>query len=81
MRLLVTGGSGLMGNKVARLALENGHEVFSGYAHHEPEYGVGVKLNIDDGCSVADAVRLSRPEIIIHTAALTDVDLCETNKD
>jgi dTDP-4-dehydrorhamnose reductase len=81
MRLFVTGGSGLMGSKVAKLALENGHEVFSGYAHHEPEYGVGVKFDLADGDSVADAVRYSRPDYIIHTAALKDVDLCETNKE
>ena len=81
MRLLVTGGSGLMGSKVAELALENGYEVFSGYAHHEPKCGMGVKFDLADGDSVADAVRYSRPDFIIHTAALTDVDLCETNKD
>jgi len=81
MRLLVTGGSGLMGCKVAELALEKGYEVFSGYACHEPEHGVGVRLDLADGNSLADAVKISRPDFIIHTAALTDVDLCETNKD
>jgi dTDP-4-dehydrorhamnose reductase len=81
MRLLVTGGSGLMGSKVAELALRKGYDVFSGYAHHEPEHGVRVKLDLTDGTSMTDAVRECRPDLIIHTAALTDVDLCETNQD
>jgi dTDP-4-dehydrorhamnose reductase len=81
MRLLVTGGSGLMGSKVAQLALKKGYAVFSGYAHHEPENGVGVKFDLADSFSIADAVRACRPDLIIHTAALTDVDVCETNQD
>jgi dTDP-4-dehydrorhamnose reductase len=70
-----------MGSKVAELALQREHEVFSGYAHHLPEHGLGVKFDLMDGSGVADIVRASRPDVIIHTAALTDVDLCETNKD
>ena len=81
LRLLVTGGSGLMGSKVAELALQKGYEVFSGYAQHLPEHGLGVKFDLMDGSGVADMVRATQPDAIIHTAALTDVDLCETNKD
>lgn len=81
MKLLVTGGSGLMGGRVAEIGLEKGHEVFSGYAHHKPEHGVAVKLDLTDDSSLIDAVKTSQPEAIIHTAALTDVDLCETNKE
>jgi dTDP-4-dehydrorhamnose reductase len=81
MRLLVTGGSGLMGSKVAEIGLKKGYEVFSGYAHHLPEHGTAVKLDLTDSSSLAEAVKTSRPEVIVHTAALTDVDLCETNKE
>jgi dTDP-4-dehydrorhamnose reductase len=81
MKLLVTGGSGLMGSKVAELGLQKGYTVYCGYAHHLPEQGVAVKLDLMDGPSIGEVVRASRPEVIIHTAALTDVDLCEMNKD
>ncbi len=77
----MTGGSGLMGSKVAEIGLKKGYEVFSGYAHHLPEHGTAVKLDLTDSSSLAEAVKTSRPEAIIHTAALTDVDLCETNKE
>lgn len=70
-----------MGSKVAEIAIQKGYEVFSGYAHSEPEHGVVVKFDLMDGSCVEDAVRASRPDVIIHTAALTDVDLCETNRE
>jgi dTDP-4-dehydrorhamnose reductase len=81
MRLLVTGGSGLMGSKVAELALEKGYEVFSGYARNVPEHGIRIRLDLEDTVNITNAVRSSRPEIIIHTAAMTDVDNCESNKN
>jgi dTDP-4-dehydrorhamnose reductase len=85
MRLLITGGGGLMGSKVAEVAAMQGHVVFSGYYHHHEHYesghGKGIKLDLMDHASVVEAVRSSRPEVVIHTAALTDVDRCEIDKD
>jgi dTDP-4-dehydrorhamnose reductase len=81
MRLLVTGGGGLMGSKVAELGNHNGYTVFSGYAHHRPLHGVAVKIDLMNDSSVVEAVKAVRPDIIIHTAALTDVDLCEADRD
>lgn len=70
-----------MGSKVAELGLQKGHEVFSGYAHHLPEHGYAVKIDLQNDSSVVEAVEAVRPDVIIHTAALTDVDLCETDKN
>ena len=81
MKLLVTGGSGLMGSKVAELGLQKGYEVFTGYAHHRPLHGVAVKIDLRNDSSVVEAVKAVRPDVIIHTAALTDVDQCETDRD
>ncbi|VVB63246.1 ADP-L-glycero-D-manno-heptose-6-epimerase [uncultured archaeon] len=81
MKLLVTGGSGLMGSKVAELGLQKGYEVFSGYAHHLPMHGATVKIDLRTDSSVVEAVKAVRPDVIVHTAALTDVDLCETDKN
>ena len=39
MKIFITGGSGLLGSKVAEIAQARGDEVFSGYAHNLPEYG------------------------------------------
>lgn len=86
MRLLITGGGGLMGSKVAEVAASQEHEVFFGchreyHEHHEISHGKGIKLDLMDHASIVEAVRLSRPEVVIHTAALTDVDRCETDRD
>lgn len=70
-----------MGSKVAELGLQKGYEVFSGYAHHLPVYGVAVKVDLRNDLSLVEAVKAVRPDVIIHTAALTDVDLCETDKN
>jgi dTDP-4-dehydrorhamnose reductase len=81
MRIFISGGSGLMGSKVAELATRRSHDVFSGYAEHPPELGEGIKYDLTDAKSIARAIRTSEPDIIIHTAALTDVDRCEIDKD
>jgi dTDP-4-dehydrorhamnose reductase len=86
VRLLITGGGGLMGSKVAEVAAMQGHVVFFGYhrEHHESghaAHGKGIKLDLMDHTSIVEAIRSSRPEVVIHTAALTDVDRCEIDKD
>jgi dTDP-4-dehydrorhamnose reductase len=81
MRVFITGGGGLLGSRLARMALEEGHEVFSGYNHSIPENGKPLKLDLAVDSSIIKAVGLARPEIIFHTAAMTDVDRCEEKQD
>ena len=77
MRIFITGGSGLLGAKIAELALQD-HEVYAGYCHNKPEFGEPVKFNLADELAFIHEIK---PEVIIHTAALTNVDECETNKE
>ena len=70
-----------MGSKVAELGHNKGYTVFSGYAHHQSLHGVAVKIDLENDSSVVEAVKDVRPDVIIHTAALTDVDLCEKDRD
>jgi len=70
-----------MGSKTAQIALARGHEVFSGYAHSEPMFGQAVSFNLEDNKGIYDLMERIKPEVIIHSAALTDVDLCEREKD
>ncbi len=81
MRLLVTGASGLLGWRVINVALKRGHEVFTIYNKHPIKAGIAVKLDITDSEGVKDIIRKLKPDVIIHTAAYTDVDGCESNKD
>ncbi len=81
MRIFITGGGGLLGARLAGMAQEEGHEVFSGYNHSIPVKGVALKLDLAVDNSIHKAVEQAQPEIIFHTAALTDVDLCEREPD
>ncbi len=70
-----------MGSKTAQIALARGHEVISGYAHSEPTFGQAVSFNLEDKKGISDLMERIEPEVVIHSAALTDVDLCEREKD
>ena len=71
----------MLGEKVVGLALERGHEVFSIYKEHPVTIGTSIRLDLKDGKSIANLVHKLAPEAIVHTAAYTDVDGCELNKD
>ncbi|HWQ20816.1 MAG TPA: dTDP-4-dehydrorhamnose reductase [Methanotrichaceae archaeon] len=81
MRIMVTGGSGLLGSRIAEMALDAGHEAISGYAHNLPEFGKAVLLDLTDMQGISVAIARSQPDVIVHSAALTDVDKCENDRD
>lgn len=80
MRIFITGGSGLLGSKIAEIALRGGYEVYAGYCHTEPGFGDPIKLDLTEDRDL-EVIYNIKPEVIIHTAALTNVDQCETNKE
>jgi len=80
LRLLITGASGLLGSKLAELAVSLGYEVYSCYLTHKPKHGIAVKADVQDKTSLAKAFEEAKPEAVVHTAALTDVDKCELDK-
>lgn len=81
MKLLITGASGLLGTKLCETALRNKHEVYSAYSQHKPAYGTPVELNILNLKGQQRALEKIKPEAVIHSAALTDVDKCELEKE
>ena len=81
MRMFITGGSGLLGYRLAEIALDKGYDVYSGYCHNKPESGKPVKFNLADADSVIKAMNDVKPDVIVHSAALTDVDRCEVDKE
>jgi dTDP-4-dehydrorhamnose reductase len=67
----------LLGTAVVRLASQAGHDVFSGYNLHLPPAGIPIRLNLTQLGEITPMIRKAHPDFIIHTAAVTDVDLCE----
>jgi dTDP-4-dehydrorhamnose reductase len=70
-RLLITGASGTLGSNVARLAQRQDWEVWGTY-HTAPLSlsGQWHQLEVGDRDAVLALVRLTRPDVIVHTAYL-----------
>ncbi len=83
MRVLVTGGTGLLGWWVVKVFSEKGFNVIATY-HSRKLAGLGdvnwVRLDLKDAQNIVDVVKSARPDIIIHCAAYTDVDGSEVNR-
>jgi dTDP-4-dehydrorhamnose reductase len=70
-RLLVTGGTGSLGRRVYEHATAAGWAVTGTY-FATPAPGGDTRLDVRDRAQVADIIRATRPDVIIHTAAGRD---------
>ena len=80
MKLLVTGASGLFGTKLCELATQKSWEVHSAHVQHKPPYGIPVRFDVSDRKAAEEVFRHVKPEVVVHSAAMTDVDRCESEK-
>jgi len=81
MKLLITGASGLYGSKLAELALNNQHEVYSVHNQHPAAHGAPVQVDISDKSKLTEEFLKVKPDAIVHAASMTDVDKCEQNRE
>jgi len=83
LKVLVTGGTGLLGYWITKILISRGFTVYATY--HEkvpPQIDVKwVRLDLEDLDSIASFISEVKPDIVIHTAAYTDVDGCEVNRE
>ena len=86
MKILITGSNGLLGQKllhslrkdvavdlIATSKGDNRVKDKEGYSY--------VSLDITNKTSVDEVIRSKRPDVVINTAAMTNVDLCEDEKE
>lgn len=78
MKFFITGGSGLLGERLATIA-NNDYELV--LSHNSNPTSNTVKCDITDKNEVEKTITENKPDVIIHCAAMTDVDLCEDKID
>ncbi len=87
MKLLITGSNGLLGQKIVDLIVDRGHDQLSGtglgpdrkdidYAAYQYS-----RMDITDKQQVFDVIDKSQPDAVINTAAMTQVDECESERE
>ena len=80
LRLFITGISGLLGLNLAQHFRRQFDVSGCYFSHPISMYGVqAIKLDLLSYGSVQETLGGIRPDVIVHTAALTDVDGCERN--
>jgi dTDP-4-dehydrorhamnose reductase len=81
-RLLITGASGLLGLNFAMQAA--GQQAVTGVVHHNELVGVPfsvVQADLARPQAVEDLLERTRPEVVIHCAALANLEACETQPE
>lgn len=78
-KVLITGASGLLGGKLVNV-LSKLYEVIPTH-HTEALHPNSIRMNISDRDEVFNVLSQLHPDTVIHTAAETNVDKCETNKE
>ena len=84
MRILVTGANGLLGQKLVELiSTKNDYLIATAKSKLVIDLPCGEyhSLDITNRNQVESVVQASKPDVIINTAAMTQVDQCETEQD
>ena len=85
MRVLVTGANGLLGQKLCELLdAESGVELIAtarGNSRMSLQRGKFLTLDVTRQDDVEMVISESKPDVVIHTAAMTQVDQCETDQE
>jgi len=82
MKILITGASGFLGGYLVRAAQGQGELIGTYWEHPRAMPGIELhRMDLTDLVAMAQFVRKVQPQIIIHTAALANLDACEAQKD
>lgn len=77
-KVLVVGGTGLVGNALVRAWTARGHEVAAATFHCHPSPGF-LRLDMQDEMAVRACLEQFRPDVVAVPAANPHVDFCETH--
>jgi dTDP-4-dehydrorhamnose reductase len=78
-RVLVTGGTGMLGSAIIK-ALGDEYETISvSRTLANPQAAVSLNADLSEAGSAKAVIEKTRPDAVIHCAALTDVEECQRN--
>jgi len=85
-KILITGSNGLLGQKLVELLVTKAHieTIATARGENRLPFGKGyryIEMDITDPEAVDQVFDAERPDVLIHTAAMTNVDQCEAEKD
>ena len=85
-KILITGSNGLLGQKLVELIVSKKEYTLiatgrGGNRLHSTEGYIYESMDITDKQSVANIFKTHKPDIVIHGAAMTNVDACELDKE
>lgn len=81
MKFLVTGSAGLVGSQVVKDLTESSNQIYSCYNSSKPEFGILTQMDLTNSENIIKVIEKTKPDVIIHLAAMTNVDQCETEKE
>jgi len=81
MKFLVTGSTGLVGRQIIKDLAGSNSKIYACYNNSKPELGVATPLDLASSENIVKVVDTTKPDVIIHLAAMTNVDQCEREKD
>jgi dTDP-4-dehydrorhamnose reductase len=79
MKFLVTGSAGLIGNQIVHDLEKSEQTVYSCYNKVKPVFGIPTKLDLINSENIGKIIKQIHPDVVIHSAALTDVEKCDTD--
>lgn len=79
-KLILIGASGLLGNKICQLSRYK-YETYGTYATHKPKLSKTFRLNVTEMKGISKLLRDIKPDVVIDTHALSNVDYCELHPE
>lgn len=87
MRILVTGANGMLGSALVPELLKNGHDIVATDIELRdrrpwgPDGPTLAGLDVRSAADIGDAMHVVRPELVVHLAAETSLEVCELDPD
>lgn len=87
MKILITGSNGLLGQKLVKLLIDKGEDEIVATARGANRLPFDASayqfdlMDITDESQVVQKLTKHQPDVVVHTAAMTNVDQCETDQE